>query len=124
MPMLAELTLRETTMTDRIAITAAESVRDGSALPVTLRFRADGADAAPTSLKYCVDFFEGGCAVLDWTSHSPAASVSITIPAAANTSRSCWPVERRQLVVMVDEGLAGQKVEVFGYEVHNVHAVR
>ncbi|MCC7462107.1 MAG: hypothetical protein IT480_06540 [Gammaproteobacteria bacterium] len=110
-------------MTDRISITASESVKEGSALSVTLRFRQDDADAIPTTVKYRVDDPDSGTNLLAWTALTPAAQVSFTIPATANVCDNSWPTERREIVVMADEGLNGQYVESFVYSVENLMAV-
>lgn len=111
-------------MTDRIAITARERIREASALPVVARFRTADADAAPASAKYRLDDPDNGRGVIDWTSLPPAESISFTIPASANVCNGCLPVERRELVVMADEGLATQYVERVTYEVENIHNIR
>jgi hypothetical protein len=110
-------------MTDRIAITARERIREATALPVVARFRASGADAAPTTAKYRLDNPDG-CEVIGWTDLTPATSISFTIPASANVCRTCLPVERRELIVMADEGLTTQYVERITYEVENIHQIR
>lgn len=110
-------------MADRIAFTAPERIREATALPVVARFRVDGEDAAPTSAKYRVDDPDSGCAHVDWTSLTPDDSISFTVPASANECRSCRPIERRELVVMADEGLETQFVERFNYEVTNLGAI-
>lgn len=110
-------------MTDHIAITARERIREATALPVVARFRTAGADAAPTSVKYRLDDADSGCGLIEWESLSPATSISFTIPASANVCRTCLPIERRELIVMADEGLATQYVERITYEVENIRRI-
>lgn len=107
-------------MADRIAFTASERIREATALPVVARFRAADADAAPTSAKYRVDDPDSGDEHLGWTTLTPNTSISFTVSASANECRSCRPIERRELVVMADEGLSTQFVERLGYEIDNL----
>lgn len=107
-------------MTDKITFTAKERTREASALPVTAGFRIANVATAPTSAKYRVDDPDTGCQKLGWTTLTPAASIAFTIPASANECSSCRPVERREVIVMADEGLATQFVERYVYEVENV----
>lgn len=111
-------------MTDRIAITAPERIRESSALPVALRFLTAGVATAPTNARYRLDDPDSGCSKVDWTSITPADTASIVIPASANDCDSCRPIERRELIVQADVGLEGQYVESTIYDVANLGAIR
>jgi hypothetical protein len=110
-------------MTDRITFTAKERTREGSALPVTAGFRTTNVATAPTTAKYRVDDPDSGCEKVGWTNLTPASSIAFTIAASANECGSCRAIERRELIVMADEGLSTQFVERLIYEVENVCAL-
>lgn len=110
-------------MIDRIAITAKERIQEGSALPVTLKFLTANVSTAPTNARYRVDDPDSGAERVGWTAITPGATASITIAASANVCQSCRQLERRELIVQADEGLSGQYVERFTYEVENLGAI-
>jgi len=111
-------------VTDRIAITGREVVRDGTAQVITARFRQAGADTTPTNVHWRLDSPDSGEVVADWQSETPGATVSIATTADHNTVRSCEPQERRILTVAADYGLAGQYVEAFEYSISNLMGIR
>jgi len=75
-------------------------VLEGTALKVTLRaLDSDLAGTTPTTMRYRIDDTLQGNAVLDWTTLSPATSVSFIITAAQNVMRNGYHKERRQIVV-------------------------
>jgi hypothetical protein len=110
-------------VTDKITISAKERVQESSALPVALKFLTSNVATAPTNARYRVDDPDTGCEKLGWTTISPASTASITIAASANDCNSCRLIERRELIVQADEGLTGQYVERFTYDVENIGAL-
>lgn len=104
-------------MTTHIAISGKDRINDGSSLPLIARFRTGDADVAPTNAYYSVVDPDTGCVLLDWTSLSPATSITITITSSINDANRGVPVERRTALVMADRGLSTQYVESFDYSI-------
>lgn len=109
-------------MTDRIAIGLRERITESSAQPVALKFLTAGVATAPTNARYRVDDPDG-CNKVDWTTITPGATATITIPASANDCASCRLIERRELIVQADADLSGQYVERVVYEIENIGAL-
>jgi hypothetical protein len=114
-------------MTDRITFVPAvssERIADSSALSITARFRASGADVTPTNVYYRLDDPDSGEQLADWTSATPGTTAVISTTSSHNTARRCKPIERRQLTVMADRGLSTQFAETYLYEIRNNAAIR
>jgi predicted Fe-S protein YdhL (DUF1289 family) len=82
-----------------------------STFTLTAYFRTRGTKTAstPTTIRYRVDCLKTKQEVLDWTSVSPAANVSIVISAANNQIRdNSNRFERKQIIVQADNGLTTQ----------------
>lgn len=80
----------------------------GSVLPVAFAFTDDdGADSTPTTVRYRVDSGETAQELVAWTTVTPAAAGTFTIPATANAiDDDDNVIERRVLTVEADAGLS------------------
>jgi len=111
-------------MTDQVNILIPKlSVNEGSAFTATAYFRdrATSAASAPGTAKYRVDNLTTCRALTDWTSLTPAESVSIAITATHNAIQSqCNKTERVQLTVASNPDTATQARESIEWEVMNI----
>lgn len=114
-------------MPDQIAIQIPRpTVREGSAFTATAYFRnrATLAADAPSAIKYRLDNLTACETVLDWTTVTPAANVSIAITADQNAIRArCNPTERMQLTVASNPDTATQVRETVEWDVMNIRRV-
>jgi len=81
-------------------------VKERGSISVNAYFR-DSTDAAsaPTTVHYRIDCLTTGTKVLDWTSVSTAASVTITVTSAQNAIiHDGNRRERKQITVSADKG--------------------
>ena len=107
-------------MTDQIAFQGPYETNERSAIAITARFRASGADTTPTNVYWRLDD-AGGCQIQDWTSVTADDEVSITIGAGLNAILNCFRLsEAKILTVMADRGLAGQFSAAYRYDVKNL----
>jgi hypothetical protein len=111
---------------DQIAIQIPEPrVKEGSAFTVTAYFRNRAASAAattPTSVQWRLDCLETGIQIADWTSVTAAANVSLSITGTHNAIQSeANKSERKQLTIMLDEGLSTQYRETAVWTVENLY---
>jgi hypothetical protein len=59
--------------------------------------------------------------VLDWTTLTPATSISIPIAASYNAMQeTCAPYEPRQITVKADDGLSTQHEATYRYQLTNL----
>ncbi len=73
------------------------------------RTRATKSASIPTTLRYRLDCLKTGREILDWTSVSPAANVTIVITATNNQILDdANMTERKQIIVQADAGLSTQ----------------
>jgi len=86
-------------------------INEGSSFTATANFRTGTTAAAPTTVRYRIDCLTTGKNVIDWTSASAAAEVSIVVPPALMQDQSSSR-ERYQIIVEADAGLSTQ---VIGY---------
>lgn len=112
-------------MADQIEIQIPRrSWKEGSQLTATAYFRDRATQAADstTTAEYRLDCLTTGKQILDWTTLTPAGSISITITGAQNVIQSdVNKYERKQLTVMANRGLAsGQSTGVITYDVENL----
>jgi len=92
-----------------------------SAVTVGANFRSGGAAAVPTTVHYRVDNLTTKTNIVDWTSVTPAASVSISITPAQNTITSnCNPWERRQVTFAADKDTATETRDIVEYKLMNI----
>jgi hypothetical protein len=111
---------------DMIAIQVPEpTVNEGSACTVTAYFRNRASAAAattPTTVQYRLDCLTTGREILSWTTVTPAVNVSLGITGAQNAIlNDCNSLERKQLTVMLDEGLSTQYRETAVWTVENLY---
>lgn len=84
----------------------------------------DGNAYAPNTVEWRLDDVTNSAEVVDWTSVTPAASVSITIGATDNELVDQDNIsELRCIKVRVDLGLASQGLESLYYRVKNLQGV-
>lgn len=109
------------TFQDRLS---AGTTNEGSALTVVAKFWDDSTETwtaiTPTTVKYRLDNADGS-QITDWTTVSPASSVTISLTGAQNTIVSdCRDYETKQLTVKADDGLSTQFQSTFTYRVRNL----
>jgi len=88
------------------------------------RTRATMLATAPTTVHYRIDDLKTKKELADWTSVSAAASVSIAITPTHNEIQDdSSRLERRQLTVQADRGLATQVNGVALWQVRNLQGI-
>jgi hypothetical protein len=109
-------------MTDTVGIQIPKPrVNEGSSFNATAYFRTAGDAVTPTNAYYRIDNLTGCSVVKDWTSLTPATSISIAITSTYNALVSqCNRIEKLQLTVDSDHGLSTQVRESVVWEVANV----
>jgi putative lipase involved disintegration of autophagic bodies len=123
---LTECQLR-VTITSRLVNNATP---ERSAFTLTAEFFDDATDvwsvSTPSTAQYRIDRIRVGdpsCyqAVLDWTTLSPATSISIPITSDNNAIQNDWNrTEYRLVTVRADSGLATQYMGTFNYQIENL----
>lgn len=116
-----EITLPKTVFDERSSFTA----------DVRVRTRSTAADAVPTTLEYRVDNLTVRRTMKDWTTLTPAADSTVTIPASANDLQqrggghwiggSLW--EQFQLTVSIDRGTDTEVNKSRNYRVESRYGV-
>ena len=104
------------------------AVQEGSAITLTAKFYDDASDpwtlSAPSTVRYRVDNMDTGSGVVDWTTATPATSVSIAITGAQNALQSQSDnFERYEITVQANAGLSTQYSETFNWKVLNVAGI-
>ncbi len=95
--------------------------KEGASFDATAYFREGEASEVPTTVKYRVDCLTTGKELTDWTTVTPAASVTISITATENAIQSQWnKSERKQITVARNPDLATQVRESVIYKVKNI----
>ena len=110
-------------MTDVYVTVPKPIIKENTAFDATAYFRVGSAASAPaTNVQYRVDNISTETQLVDWTSVTPAVSVTISIPSAYNKMQrdsNTW--EKMQLTVASDRG---QTVATYGtaiWKVENVY---
>lgn len=112
---------------------APKSVNEGSAITFSVTFYTAGVATAPTTVRYRVDDVYSEKNVVDWTTVTAGATVSIAIAASLNTiiaedtTSIYWyrpkpphrNVERKVLTVEADNGTSTAFNDVAFYDVVN-----
>lgn len=100
---------------------ARAQIHEDSAYRKTMRVKdSAGATVVPTTLRYRVDCVTTQTAVLEWTTLTPAASVTINVAAALNSIvNEANSVETKRITVQADYGTSGQVVGLHEYDVLN-----
>jgi len=102
-------------------------INERSQVIATARFRtiADAAASTPTTVHYKLSDLTSEEVIRDWTSVSAAAEVSVTLTAADNKiNDNSKPMQRMELLVVADKGLATESVGRKSYQVRNVYGRR
>ena len=97
---------------------------EGSAFDAIAYFRLNGTATASTTAKYRVDCLTTGKELTDWTTLTPA--VSITIPLTATHNAIQWQTnrfERKQLIVASDPDATDQTRDKVTWKVENIQNV-
>lgn len=120
-------------MIDQIVFSSSnDRVQEGSRLNVTAQFRDTvtrlPSSPVPITVEWALTCPDDGRTIQDFTTVTPGASVTLATTGTQNTfwgrsSPSARPTEGREVVVMVDRGLATQFVDRFRYTVCNVGAI-
>lgn len=97
---------------DQVAITLPKTiVLEEDTFPITVDFRTRSTKAAtaPTTVHYRVDDLRNNKELVDWTSVSAAANVTITMTSTINEIQDdSARLERKQIIVQADRGLSTQ----------------
>jgi hypothetical protein len=98
---------------------------EGQSATVNIVFQDDDNVATtPTTLRYRIDCLTNRRQVRDWTTLTPASSVSIPITPSDNAILNTRnDVERRQMVIQTEYGTNDQAVEYSEWTVKNLQGV-
>lgn len=102
------------------------TVTELSSTVITVQFRNRATQAAvvPTTVKYRIDDLNNGVVVSDWTSVTPASSVSITVTPTQNQIYNDYNgKESRQFTVKTDDTLSTQYIDSMIYTVKNLAGI-
>lgn len=106
-----EIRLPKTVYNERTAFTAT----------AVFKTRATQADSIPTTAEYKLYNMSSGETIKDWTSLTPAASISISVSAIDNKIKADYkPTERMALLVSADRGLSTEVLQETHYRLMNV----
>ena len=111
-------------MTDVFVTIPIIKTQEGSSFDATAYFRVAGVASASTTAKYRVDCLTTGKELQDWTTLTPA--VSITIPITATFNAIQWQsnrTEKKQLIVASDPGETDQTRDKVIWVVENIENV-
>lgn len=102
-----------------------DSIQERSSLTVNPYFWDDSTNPwtanTPTTVDYRLDCLSTGANLIGWTTVTPAASVSITVPANSNAIQNDYnQYERKQLTVRMNGGLTNAYQTPFTYDVQNL----
>jgi hypothetical protein len=115
-------------MADQVEIYLPKTlVNERSQLVATARFRTRSSAAAstPTTVHYKLSSLQTEEVIRDWTSISAASEVTVTITAADNKILdNTKPLQRVELLVAADRGLATEAIGRAVYQVKNVYGRR
>lgn len=97
------------------------SVKEGNSFTATAYFRSDATASAPSTAKYRVDCLTTQKTLTDWTTLTPAASISISITRTDNAIQdSSNRIERKQLTVAGNPDTSTQTRQSIVWEVENI----
>lgn len=99
-------------------------INEGSALFLTFSFTDENDNAIiPATIKWRVDDKSNSTEILAWAAvATPAASVNVSVPGLSNEiSDETCTYEKREVTVMIDEGLDTQAVAGKEYKIKNLH---
>jgi hypothetical protein len=111
-------------MTDVYISIPVTSTQEGSSFNAIAYFRLAGTASASTTAKYRVDCLTTGKELTDWTTLTPAVSISIALTATHNAiQRQTNTWERKQLIVASDPDAADQTRDKVTWKVTNLQNV-
>jgi len=114
-------------MADQIAIRLPKTqVEEEASFVATVSFRDRETDAAstPTTIDYRIDDITSQKVIVDWTSVTPASSVTITVPSSANEiKQNSSAKERKQLIVQTDRLLSTKSSNSARWWVTNIYGI-
>lgn len=106
------------------AVAGKYELNEGSALPFTVTLYTDGTLTAPTSLRYRVDCITTGATLTNWSSLSPASSVSVTVTPEANAIQNASNfTEVKAITLEADHGLSTAYTHETTWRVKNLQGV-
>lgn len=109
-----EISIPKTKWPERSAFVATAYFRD----------RATAAADTPTSVKYRIECLTTGNVLADWTTVTPASSVTVPVTATHNAIQDdCNAYETKQLLVAADYGAADQHIGRRTWRVENLVGV-
>lgn len=103
-----------------------KTINENSRLPVIFRlFNAAIASATPTTLRYRVDCETTKKTLLDWTSLTPSATATVTVPASLNAIQNrANGYEIKSMTVEADNGTDDAFSDSFTWRVNNLFGIR
>jgi hypothetical protein len=110
-------------MADQIEIVIPRpTLNEGTGFTALAYFRTRSTSSAsiPTTAKYRIDCLSTETALLDWTTLTPASSISIPIAGQYNAIQSSGD-EVKQLTVMANEGLSTQVLQDVRWTVEDLY---
>lgn len=98
---------------------------EGQSATITITFQDDdGTIVTPTTARYRIDCLTTKQEVRDWTTITPASTVTIAITPSDNAIISDRnDTERKQMVIQTDHGTDDQAVEYSEWTVKNLQGV-
>ena len=97
---------------------------EGTAFTATAYFRSGTAASTPSAAKYRIDCLTTCKEIKDWTTLTPAASISISVTATENTIEDeSNQIEKKQITVASEPDTASQEREVRTWKVINNEAL-
>lgn len=95
-----------------------------SSLNATAVFRDGETANAPTTAKYRIDCLTTGTKIKDWTSLTPAASITIPITSTENKIQDqSYRFEKKQITVAADPDTSTETHGVTTYKIENTRGV-
>lgn len=100
-------------------------INEGDSLPVTVSFAdVDWVSGAPSTVTYRIECLTTGRTILDWTSVTPASSVTITASSANNAIlNDDNEREIKQLMVKAIDSGGNQRIDTYKYVVRNLQGI-
>jgi hypothetical protein len=96
---------------------------EGSSFVATAYFRSGDAASTPSSARYRIDCLTTQKQIRDWTSLTPASSISITVENTDNAIQDDYnDTETRQLMVEENTGTSQHRA-VARWDIYNLYGV-
>jgi hypothetical protein len=98
-------------------------INEGEALQFTLRaLDSTLAVVTPTTVRYRLEDLDRGSTITDWTTVTPATSMTVTISGSTNSIRNGCSVERRQVIAEATD-IDGTIRRVLSYEISDLQGI-